>query len=131
MVNGAYCEAEIFTLPTISFVGGETQDLAFNTYFFQSDKRYSLSGCTANFAVADYLDKTGMAIISKPMTVGYDTTCTIDNVLNVTLTPSETVDLCGKYIYQISMRDIDGDVEIPKQGILLITRNIDKTFING
>lgn len=47
----------------------------------------------------------------------------------VTLSPIETVDLSGKYIYQIIIRDIDGDVEIPKQGILYITNNINKNFI--
>lgn len=53
---------------------------------------------------------------------------TYDNVLTVTLSPTETVDLSGKYIYQIIIRDIDGDVEIPKQGILYITNNINKTL---
>ena len=63
------------------------------------------------------------------MTVGDDSSGAHDNVLRVTLTPSETVDLFGKYIYQISIRDIGGDVEIPKQGVLYITNNINKGFI--
>ena len=54
---------------------------------------------------------------------------TINNVLTVTLKPKETVGLCGKYIYQIQIQDIDGDVEIPKQGILYITNNINRGFI--
>ena len=35
----------------------------------------------------------------------------------------------GKHIYQISIKDINGDIEIPKQGIMYITANIDKGFI--
>ena len=54
---------------------------------------------------------------------------TADNVLGVTLDPLDTVDLCGKYIYQITIKDINGNIEIPKQGILFITNNINKSFI--
>jgi len=49
--------------------------------------------------------------------------------LAVTLDPLDTVDLCGKYIYQITIKDINGNIEIPKQGILFITNNINKSFI--
>jgi len=59
----------------------------------------------------------------------YNDEVTADNVLTVTLTPTETVELFGKYIYQIIIRDIEGDVEIPKQGILYVTNNINKNFI--
>ena len=63
------------------------------------------------------------------MDIRFNSEGTINNVLAVTLAPTETVDLAGKYIYEIQMRDIDGDVEIPKQGILYITNNINKAFI--
>lgn len=54
---------------------------------------------------------------------------TSDNVLMVTLEPAETVDLCGKYIYQVIIKDMNGDTEIPKQGVLYITNNINKSFV--
>lgn len=54
---------------------------------------------------------------------------TAENVLAVTLDPLDTVDLCGKYIYQITIKDINGNIEIPKQGILFIINNINKSFI--
>lgn len=47
----------------------------------------------------------------------------------LTVDPLDTVDLCGKYIYQITIKDINGNIEIPKQGILFITNNINKSFI--
>lgn len=71
----------------------------------------------------------GTPILTKPMEGAFNDEGTINNVLTVTLEPSETVGLNGKYIYQIQIRDIDGDVEIPKQGILYITNNINKGFI--
>lgn len=123
------CDYSPYTLPTIDFVGGETQDLLFNVYFYKNDQPFSLSGCTSNFSVVSFTNKTGVPILSKQMTSIFNDAGTSDNVLTVTLQPSETVDLCGKYIYQIIIKDINGDAEIPKQGILYITNNINKSFI--
>lgn len=118
-----------YILPTIDFVGGETQDLYFNVYFYKNKKPFSLSGCTSNFSIVSFTNKTGSPILTKEMDVIFNDAGTVNNVLSVTLEPAETVDLSGKYIYQIMIRDIDGDVEIPKQGILYITNNINRGFI--
>ena len=53
----------------------------------------------------------------------------VDNILAVTIDPKETVGMNGKYIYQIIIKDISGDVEVPKQGIFLVVNNINKSFI--
>lgn len=118
-----------YQLPTIDFVGGETQDLAISVYFYKNKKPYSLSGCTSSFSIVSLRNKTGAPILTKPMGISFSNDGSINNVLTVTLEPAETVDLAGKYIYQIQIKDIDGDVEIPKQGLLYITNNIDKSFI--
>lgn len=52
----------------------------------------------------------------------------ISNVLRVVLLPEETVDLVGKFIYQITIQDISGEIEIPDQGIIRIANNINKSF---
>ena len=118
-----------YTLPTIDFVGGETQDLVFNLFFYKNKCPFSTTGVSANFAIVSFTNKMGTPILTKPMEGAFNDEGTINNVLTVTLEPSETVGLNGKYIYQIQIRDIDGDVEIPKQGILYITNNINKGFI--
>ena len=123
------CTYNPYTLPTIDFVGGETQDLAFNVYFYKDKKPFSLTGCECNFSIVSFTNKLGTPILTKQMESIFNNEGTYDNVLTVTLSPIETVDLSGKYIYQIIIRDIDGDVEIPKQGILYITNNINKNFI--
>ena len=123
------CDYSPYTLPTIDFVGGETQNLAFNVYFNKDKKPFSLTGCTCNFSIVSFTNKMGAPILSKEMKGIYNDEVAADNVLTVTLTPTETVELFGKYIYQIIIRDIDGDVEIPKQGILYVTNNINKNFI--
>lgn len=122
------CDYSPYTLPTIDFVGGETQDLAFNVYFYKERKPFSLTGCDCNFSVVSFTNKMGAPILSKPMVTIYNDEGSSNNVLTVTLKSSETVDLCGKYIYQIIIRDVNGDAEIPKQGILYITNNINKSF---
>lgn len=122
------CTYNPYVLPTIDFVAGETQDLAFNIYFYKSSKPYNLEDCLATFSVSSYANKSGSAIISKTMDMRPGSSGT-NNVLVVTLASKDTVDLSGKYIYQITLQDIDGDVEIPKQGILMITNNIDKKLL--
>lgn len=123
------CTLSPYTLPTIDFVGGETQDFVFNVFFYKNGRPFSLTGCTANFAIVSFTNKMGSPILTKPMEAIFNDEGTINNVLTVTLEPKETVELCGKYIYQIQIQDIDGDVEIPKQGLLYITNNINRGFI--
>lgn len=123
------CDYSPYTLPTIDFVAGETQDFAFYTYFYKSNQPFALSGCTANFSIVSFTNKTGVPILTKPMESHFNDDVTAENVLAVTLDPLDTVDLCGKYIYQITIKDINGNIEIPKQGILFITNNINKSFI--
>ena len=122
----SYCP---YVLPTIDFVGGSTQDLLFHVYFHSVKNPFDLTGCSGRFALVNYLNKNGAPIFTKNMTVesGADD---FDNILTVTLEPSDTADLAGKYIYQISLKDGDGDVEIPKQGIMYITKNIDQGFVS-
>lgn len=124
-----FCDFSPYTLPTIDFVGGETQDLAFNVYFYKNKQPFSLTGCTCNFSIVSFTNKTGAPILSKQMDAIFNDDISSDNVLTVTLEPTDTVDLFGKYIYQIIIKDINGDAEIPKQGILYITNNINKGFI--
>ena len=122
------CNYNPYSLPAIDFVGGETQDLAFHVYFYIGKKPYDLRDCVCEFAIVNFMNKTGEPILTKPMDVAYDSALANYNVLKVTLQPEETIDLFGKYIYQIIIQDRDGDVEIPKQGCLYITNNINKAF---
>lgn len=119
-----------YTLPTIDFVGGETQDLRFNVYFHSNHRPFSLTGCECNFSIVSFTNKSGAPILSKQMSSVDNSSGEFDNVLTITLRPSETLALYGKYIYQITIKDANGDVEIPKQGILYITNNINKNFIS-
>jgi len=123
---------DIYTLPNIDFVAGSTQDFVFHCYFYSGRRPHDLSTCTADFAIIDFVNKYGEPLKHKSMEVGSDWAVDgdIKNVLRVTLEPADTVDLPrGKYIYQITIKDINGDVDIPKQGIIHIVNNIHKAFV--
>lgn len=123
------CDYSPYILPTIDFIAGESQDLLFHTYFHTGRRPFDLTGCSCSFAVVNFLNRTGSPILSKSMSIGLDPSTDVYSQATVHLEPQETLDLSGKYIYQISIRNDEGDVEIPKQGILLITNNINKSFM--
>lgn len=125
-MNG--CPLDQYTLPQMEFVGGETQEVAFHAHYYLDDRPFGLEGCVAQFSIVSYTNKYGAPILEKKMEVTRDGADGMKNVLYLKLLPEDTLDLNGKYIYQISIRDVDGDVEIPKQGIIYIYNNIDKGF---
>ena len=87
------CDYSPYTLPTIDFVGGETQDLLFHVYFYKNKKPFSLSGCTSNFSIVSFTNKTGEPILSKQMASTFNDDETYDNILTITLEPGDTVEL--------------------------------------
>lgn len=120
-----------YTLPAVNFVGGSTQDFVFRCFFYINKKPQDMSSCIANFSIINFVNKKGEPLVSKEMTIRTDPNVDggVNNVLCVTLEPADTVNLpAGKYIYQVSIRDISGDIEIPNQGIIHLINNINKRF---
>ncbi len=130
------CLAGTCNFPPIEFVGGSAQDLRFHVYWHTLKNPFDLSRCTANFSIVGFTNKRGSTILSKAMTIA-KTGVSVDgglvyNKLDVQLTSQDTVALEeGKYIYQISIKENTGKVEIPGQGALYITNNINKRYITG
>lgn len=120
---------DIYSLPEVVFVSGQSNTLRWRL-FTVKNVPFNADGCTGNFSVVDYSDKTGDPLISKPLkfVVGDDETG-VKNVAVVDLVPKDTLGLAGKYIYQITIKDIDGEAEIPNQGFLLISHNINESFL--
>lgn len=125
------CNAEQYSLPTIHFVAGSTQEFEFHVFSAIAHLPFDLKSCTANLSVVSSINKTGAPLISKSMEIVEDDSLGSDgmaNILTATLHPYETVQLCGKYIYQISIRYISGEMDIPSQGVMYITQNINKEY---
>ena len=53
------------------------------------------------------------------------------NIAVVDIQPADTVDLYGRFVYQITISDVEGVTEIPGQGIIDIARNIHPEFITN
>lgn len=118
---------DIYTLPQDMFVAGQSIEYMWRLYT-KSKVPFNADGCVGNFALINYSHKYGEPVISKHVTF----TIGDDDVMNgviVTLSPEDTINLFGKYIYQLTIKDIDGNVEIPNQGILLISKNINESYV--
>lgn len=60
--------SSIYTLPQISFVGGETQKLTFSLFKrmgTKSEMPYDATGATVDFSLINYSNKIGIPILSK------------------------------------------------------------------
>lgn len=122
------------SLPTIEFVGGSTQNFAFNVYQYATKLPFDLSSCSADFSITDFVNPGGEPIISKGMTItkiDQSVSSSVSNVLKVTLNPRDTVNLHGKYIYQISIKHLTGEIDIPQHGTMYINSNINKAYANS
>lgn len=129
-----------YTLPEIMFVGGETQELVFRLY---TPRHYpydmEVQPRVANFAILHYVNRDYETPILEVSSDGYSPQIEIqvgeEGVLNqvfVTLKPTDTLLLSGKYIYQLTLKDSSGEyVDIPNQGILYVIRNINPTFVTN
>lgn len=126
------CHMEVFTLPNIQFVGGSTQDLLYKVYAHKTKYPFDLNGCTAEFSIVNYLNRYSDPLVRRSMTIikgdNDDFGDVVNNMLKVKLLPGDTKNLHGKFIYQITIKGSDGTVEIPNQGLAIITNNIDKAF---
>ena len=119
---------DIYTLPEVVFVSGQSNTLRWRL-FTASRTPFNADGCTGNFAVVDYSDQTGEPLISKSLRFLVGDESGKKNIAEVDLEPRDTLELHGKYIYQITIKDIDGEVEIPNQGFLQIAHNINEGFL--
>ena len=126
------CDYSSYALPTINFIAGETQDLVFNVYFYRNKEVFNLDGCACSFSISNFMNQTGEPILVKNTNVNPDEVIMSNNRLMITLSSSDTIELSGKYVYQIVILDeITNAIEIPKQGILYIKNNIDKQTIQN
>ena len=113
-------------LPDWEFVGGVTQEYDFtlraeNGYF------YDIPGATASLAVASFVNPKNTVFTKSGSIVA--NSAGANCVVRFLLDKNDTVNLHGKFIYQITVKNTDGTVAPPMRGRMYITENIDKSFI--
>lgn len=120
-------QTTVYTLPEISFVGGETQQLNFHLKNYNGES-FNASGSIVDFAICNYSNKTGSPILSYTPTLLADESG-VASVIVLTIPKEDTALLSGKFIYQITIVDVDGVAEIPNQGIMNIAKNIHQEYV--
>lgn len=118
-----------YILPTIDFVGGESQTIVFDLYMEDGRPYEDVSECTIIFSVAHFLDRQyGSPVIrldnSGDQVKIYGGPQGKINRVKIFLKPGDTSRLSGKYIYQVMIVGGNDKTEIPGQGIILVTKNL-------
>ena len=122
-------QTKLTTMPEWNFVGGETQKRTF-TIYKPSGIAYDIPNRTASLAIVDFVNRDSDPVLSKQSSMAVDgdgKSCKVA----FTLDPSDTVSLFGKYLYQVTIKDGNGNASIPYHGIMVIARNIDRPFLSG
>jgi len=109
----------------LEFVGGTAVSINFPTFFGETGEPLDLTGYTANFSLVKDTNWRGTPVLSKAMTIVPNDNGDM-NSLYVELSSSDTIDLAGRYIYQIAVNGNSPDV--PHQGVVHIINNINKDF---
>ena len=118
----------VYSLPELNFVGGGSQEFHFHL-LTAGGTPFDATGCDVAFAIVPYVNKCATALLTKPATVSIGAEGVM-NLATVHLESRDTAWMHGRYVYQLSVRDKDEEVEIPGQGILNIACNIHQSFIN-
>lgn len=116
-----------YKLCDLSFIGGESQEL--NLKLFNSDNRQiDASNVISEFALSPYGHSIENPIFTTNGIVISSESSSFTPYLRIILKPEDTVYFSGKYIYQISLKDIFGNVEL-YHGLLTIENNNSKDFV--
>lgn len=113
-------------LPEFKMNAGETKFLRLPIYN-NSNRLIDAAGMSGRLAISDYINR-GACLFAVDCTTAYDMQCG-GNVFVATLQPSQTVDLCGKYIYQLSAHDNYDGSRAVLRGVVTIGHNADRSAI--
>lgn len=107
-------------LPDWDFVAGSTQSRTL-TLLKPTGEEYNMENGVAYLAIVDYVNG-GDPVYTKQaaLTASDGKYC----VVTFSLQSSATKELFGRYVYQITISDGNGNVAIPQQGRMMIYKNI-------
>lgn len=112
-------------LPTIEIIAGDTCPFIFDLRDITHTDVYTNS-CTAYLSVSNYVNDGNGPLVTKAFS---SQTLTHEDDLIFELEPSETIDLRGKYVYQLLLRN-DKRTEI-FEGHLIVYANRNKSVIGS
>lgn len=113
-------------LPDWEFVGGVTQEYDF-TLRAESGYFYDIPGATASLAVAPFVNPRDAVLVKAGSII--PNSAGANCIVHFLLDKNDTLNLHGKFIYQISIKNVDGTMAPPMRGRMYIIENIDKSFV--
>ena len=122
-------QTKFYTLPEWDFVGGGINQKTL-TLYEQKGVLYNLPNGIARLSIIPFVNRTGEPTLRKEFSIVANEN-SVHCKVEIVLSAEETVNLSGKYIYQIMVRDAEGNIAAPQQGTLLVYPNIDKSFVTG
>lgn len=114
------------TLPDWEFVGGVTQEYDF-TLRAENGYYYDIPGATASLAVSPFVNQAEPVFVKSGSIVA--NSAGANCIVRFLLDAGDTVNLHGKFIYQITVKNTDGTIAPPMRGRMFIIENIDKDFV--
>lgn len=115
------------TLPDWEFVGGVTQEYDF-TLRAENGYYYDIPGATASLAIAPFANQQAAVVVKSGAIIA--NAAGANCIAHFLLDKNDTVNLHGKFIYQITVKNTDGTIAPPMRGRMFIIENIDKAFVN-
>lgn len=119
------CMDGAWELPEFKMNAGETKFLRLPIYN-NSNQLIDAAGMSGRLSISDYVNR-GVCLQHIDCSTGDDDQCG-GSIFMAQLLPQHTIDLCGKYIYQLTAKDYDGTVGVLR-GIVFINHNADKEAI--
>ena len=114
------------TLQPYKMVAGERRTITVPVYN-SAGNQIDMAGMTARLAISDMINLDSLPFVTKACAVqaqdGSDY-----SVLKVSLDPEDTLELCGQYIYQITITGDDSGPGVLR-GLITIHANYDKGAI--
>lgn len=115
------CFNNRYSLPEIHFIGGTTTEFSVSFADIVESASVATTSYKARLAVVNYSNKGGRPLLIKDLTID-----SASKNIAIKLSSDDTVNLGGKYIYQVTVYHTSGAPEYHKQGILLIGSNINR-----
>ena len=108
-----------FDLQNEEMTGGTSKRLRL-TLYTAARQPFNAADCEAVFHLTDLQNIASAPLLEKTCTL--DTAVAAGNVVTVHLKPEDTMSLSGKFIYQVTLTDRDGEADV-LQGLLTIRPN--------
>ena len=117
-----------YALPELHFIAGEAKTIYLDL-FTEADKPVDATYFDTNLTISHYSDRFVTPLIDKSLEIGSNSADDVPYVI-LKILPSETADLNGLYIYQVSLKYSSNPLKNSiRKGKLYISKNSNSDFV--